>query len=188
MTHNLDTDTLAQSQAATNSPIFFLKLELDSGNICLHSQLGDIIFDGSTYTGVGQLGTIEGIEESAELSRSSVRVTLSGIEPALVSLVLGEHYQGRLATIYAGFLGLTTRLLLGTPALLFRGKVDIAPLRVSSDSATITLTIENEFADWDKPRIRRYNDADQKSRYPNDNFFKFAEQSADKQLIWGKNA
>lgn len=188
MTHELEATTLAQSQASTNAPVYLVKLELDSGNILVHSRLGSITFNGDIYLGVGQLGSIDGIEEASELSRSSVRITLSGIESAYISTVLGEQYQGRRASIYAGFVSLTTNALIGTPALLFAGKMDTAPVLISRDSATITVTIENELADWDKPRIRRQNDADQQSRYPGDSFFKLAEQAADKQVFWGKSA
>ena len=186
MTHDLESTTLAQSQASTNAPIYFVKLELDSGDVLVHSRLGSITFNGDVYLGVGHLGGIDGIEESSDMSRSTVRLTLSGIESSLVSLVLGQHYQGRTASIYAGFVSLTTNALIGTPALIFAGKVDVAPLSFSGETATISLSVENEWADWDKPRIRRYNDADQQARFPGDNFFKFAEQAADKQFFWGK--
>lgn len=186
MSRGLDVDSLAEAQASINAPINLVKLELDSGNILVHSRLGDIVFDGATYTGIGQLGIIEGIEENSELSRSAVRLTLTGIEAALVSVVLGEYYQGRRATIYSGFVDVESGALIGTPAMMFRGKVDTAPIKLTGATASITLSVENELADWDKPRIRRYNEADQKARFPSDNFFKFAEQATDKQLVWGR--
>ena len=47
------------------------------------------------------------------------------------------------------------------------------------------LTVESRFAAWDRPLVRRYNNADQQTRYPGDKGLEFVEQTAEKQIVWG---
>ena len=57
---------------------------------------------------------------------------------------------------------------------------------LGSTQSEVLLTAENRLADWDRPRIRRYNDADQQSEYPGDLGMQFAEQMVNKTILWGK--
>lgn len=186
MTHDISPQNIAASQASTQVPVYFVKLVLDSGDVLVHTQLGVITWGGNDYQGVGNLGTIQAVSEESEIGRATTSLTLSGIDSALISIVLGQYYQGRAAYIYIGFLDETTRELVSDPMLLFAGNIDTAPIELGAKTGSITMTVENEFADWDKPRVRRYNTADQQSRFPGDNFFKFAEQAADAQVYWGR--
>ena len=52
-------------------------------------------------------------------------------------------------------------------------------------TATITVNAESRLADWDRPRVRRYNHEDQQIDYPGDMGFEFVPQMATKELRWG---
>jgi hypothetical protein len=188
MSRDLTASTLAASIAAANAPIFLLKLALDGGTIGFHSRLGALTYDGQVYTGAGSLASIGAVREAGDMSRPTLEVGLSGLNISLVSIIFGQHYQGRSATLYGGFINLETNVLITSPAILFEGKIDNAQIEKSSTTASITLRIENEFADWERPRVRRYNNADQQSRYPTDKFFSFAEQAATKTVYWGRKS
>ena len=54
------------------------------------------------------------------------------------------------------------------------------------DTGELTLNVEREFSQWDKPVVRRYTNADQQARYAGDRFFEFVEQMADKTVYWGR--
>ncbi|CAN5264128.1 hypothetical protein BH10PLA2_BH10PLA2_00720 [soil metagenome] len=186
MTRNLDSATETASQQPTISPIALVKLEFDSGDVRFHTWLGDITYDGEVYTGAGQLGFIGPIDEDSDLTRNTMEIGLRGIPSDIIAIVLGENFQGRPATIYFGYLDSSTMQLVGEPAP-FTGKMDYPTIRIGQQ-CQVRLMIEDEFAILDKPKARRYNNADQQARFPGDLGLEFVEQSTEKSIYWGQKA
>lgn len=186
MTGSRDADsaTITASQADIIHPLILAKLEFDSGDVLVHSGLGNVEFNSETYVGVGQFGGISAAEENSDLARSPLTLTLSNIPGDMGAIVLGEHYQGRRATLYLGYRDLSTSLLVGDPAILYRGRLDHARIK-QGKTFTVTVSIENRMASWDKPLVRRYNNADQQGRYQGDMGLQYVEQSAEKEINWG---
>src|SRR4051812_20111115 len=114
-TRDLDIATLAASQQDTISPLILVKMQFDSGDVLVHSSLGNIDFNSQTYLGVGIFGQISAAEENSDLSRSPVTLTLSNIDGTMGAVVLNENYKGRMATIYLGYRDLITEQLVGDP-------------------------------------------------------------------------
>lgn len=177
--------TLTASQQETIYPVLFAKLEFDSGNVLAHSSLGDLSFGGDTYLGVGKFGEVSSAGEPSDLSRSTLSLTLSNIPGDMGALIFGKDHQGRRATLYLGYLDPDTRQLVADPAIVYRGRMDNGRIK-QGKTFTVTVNIESRFAAWDKPLIRRYNDAYQQSVYPGDKGFEFVEQAAERQVVWGK--
>lgn len=185
MSKNIDVDTLNHFIAALARPVILLKLEYDSTTIGINSTLSTISFDSVDYLGVGNLGSLSTIEENSELSAAGIQATLSGVDPANISIALSEYYQGNLATIYLGGLEEDCRTLVGDPMILFEGRMDNQVINLG-ESASITLRIENLQADWNRANVKRYNNETQQKLYPGDRFLEFAEQSVEKKIFWGK--
>lgn len=183
-TRDVDSATLTAAQQDLIEPVLLAKLEFDGGDVLAHTRLGDIVYNGDTYLGIGQFGGVSSSEEASDLSRTPLNLTLSNIPGDLGAVVLGEHYQGRRATLYLGYLDAATQQLVGDPAILYRGRIDTAEIE-QGDTFTVSVSIESRFAAWDKAIIRRYNNADQQSRYSGDRGLEFVEQAADKQIVWG---
>ncbi len=209
---DINAATASAAAASVIHPVIFVKMRFDGGNVNLHTELGDITFGGDTYTGVGKLGGISGMEENSDLSRTPITLNLSGLPNDMMSVLLAEQYQGRLATVFLGYLDVTgaytgedgvtaytsedeattytiesggTNLLVATPTIIYQGNIDTADFARGKTSA-ITLSIESRFAAWDKPLIRRYNNADQQSRYPGDKGLQYITQAANKTIWWGQ--
>lgn len=176
--------TLAAATASTIEPVLFVKLEFDGGDVNLHSRIGTISFGGDTYTGVGILGSVSPADEVSDLSLAQVTLTLSGLPLDLVSILFNEQYQGRLATLFLGYLDLTTCVLVDAPTVLYKGLMDTAKFKKGKTFA-VSLTVGNRFAAWDKPLTRRYNNADQQARYPGDTGLQYVEKTANATVIWG---
>jgi hypothetical protein len=51
-------------------------------------------------------------------------------------------------------------------------------------SAQIVITGESRLAGWERPKVRRFNDADQKKDYPTDRFFEGMAESAETEIVW----
>ncbi|MBP3958334.1 hypothetical protein J8F10_24055 [Gemmata sp. G18] len=187
MTRSISAPNESASQAATIYPVYFVKLQFDTGDVCLHTGLGSISFGGDTYTGTGAIGSIGGVDEDADLSRTTLELTLRGLPTDLVSVTLNEYYQGRRATLYGGYLDATSQQLVDTPFILYRGRMDTAAVE-QEETVSIRLTVESRFAAWDRPLTRRYNGADQQLRYPGDRGLEYVEQTTEKPLFWGQKA
>ncbi len=195
-------DITAATQAASESdnprPVWFVKLEFDDGDLCLSTHDGPLSFGGDDYIGAGTIGAISSIDENIELARSSLQMTLRGLPTDIVAIVLAEHYQGRRATTYLGYLGSvptwsdisetwesldepwesfsTPGRLIADPVIIHRGRMDNASIQ-QGKTCSVTLNVESRFADWNRSKARRYNNADQQARYPGDRGMEFVEQA-----------
>lgn len=178
----LSSGNAGAASARVVRPLLFALLEFDSAPLAVTNAPFDVSWGGETYLGVGQLGGVEAVEEGVELQAWRVGLRLNGVPAALAAIALGEHYQGRAATVSLGFLD-AGHALVDTPFTLFRGRMDGMTVTIG-ETASIVLTVESRLADWERPRIRRYNNADQQQRFPGDRFFEFAERTAERHIVW----
>jgi hypothetical protein len=163
--------------------IVLASIVFDSGTVNLSNCDRNLVWDGTTYYGVGEMGTVSAVEDVAELQAASIRLTLSGITPEFLPLVLQENYQGRPVTLYLAFLD-ETYAILDAPFVIFTGMVDQMAATIG-DRATIMITAQNEFARWESPRIRRYTNADQRALYPEDTALRFVPEATEREIYWG---
>ena len=184
MSRNLASANDSAVAAPVVEPVYFLEMNFDGGAVRVHTQLGTIAWGGHDWSGVGSFGGVSTVEENSDLSRRTMTYTLSGIPGDMVSVVLGENYQGRTANLYIGFLDRDTGVLVATPELMDQGRMDIAEI-TQGETFVVTLNAESRFAAWNRPVVRRYNNADQQARFPGDRGLEFVEQAADRQIIWG---
>jgi hypothetical protein len=189
MTRDINAATEAASSAEVIQPILFVKLAFDSGDVNFHSGIGPITWGGDTYTGAGRFGSINRIDEDSELSRTPITLSLSGLQSGstseLVAALLSEHYQGRTATVYLGYLDTASNTLVDDPIIIYRGLMD-TPAFDQGETLSISLNIESRFSRWDSPLVRRYNNADQQALYPGDTGLQFVEATTEKQIVWGQ--
>lgn len=183
MSRDIDSTLKTAVEQDTAAPIILAKLEYDSGDINVHSGIGSLVYNGDTYLGIGQFGSISGTAETSDGSVNFIDLRISGVESALISTQLSEYYQGRQATIRLGAFNLTTNALI-TPTIIFRGIMDNSTISLGS-TGTITLRVNNRLANWDRTNVRRYTDADQRKEFNGDLGFEFVQQIREQNLIWG---
>jgi len=170
-------------QAATVAVLTFLQIELASGTLYLTTAAHNVSWNAQTWLGMGRLGQIEAIKEGIESEMYGVRMSLSGLPVSMISTALGEAYQGRPVKIWEGLV--SGGAIVVDPIGPFTYRLDTMDIGLG-DTATIELTAESRLVDWNRPRVRRYNDADQRSEYPEDRGMEFVEQMVDKELVWGR--
>lgn len=176
---------VAALTAANATPILAAELDFASGFLRVHTGTGTLTIAGNAYTGIGTLGQVDTVEESTELQAYGLKLSLSGIPNTLIGTALTEHYQGRACRVYVGALD-AQHVLIADPVLVFAGRMDNMQIVLGTESATITLNAENRLVDWDRVRIRRYNDADQQAEYPGDLGFAFTPQMVNETFFWGR--
>jgi len=185
MSRTLSTEMQAVASADLVRPIYLVKMEFDSGDLHLWSGLGNLVYDGDTYVGTGDLMSISPIKESEELIANGVNFTVSGIKQSLVSIARDEPYQGRKITLYLGAFDENADII-SSPVILFGGFMDVMTISDSGETSTITISAENKLIAFDRASVRRFTAEDQKIDYPADKGFEFVSQIAQQEIIWGR--
>lgn len=67
-----------------------LRLDLDSGNVYMHSGYGDFTWDSKTWLGVGGMGSLSGVTENNSLGKGEITADLSHIDLASLPDFVGE--------------------------------------------------------------------------------------------------
>ena len=161
-------------------PFYAIEFNFDTAPLYFWTGYGGRVIEGNNYLGTGNLLTIGGLEEAADLSAKSVTITLSGVPSDIVSLALSEPYQRR-----------TCRILFGVQNVdaiveVFSGVMNTMTIQDSGETSTIELLVESKLVELERAKIRRYTHESQQARYPNDSFFSYVTALQDKDVIWGR--
>lgn len=152
--------------------------------IYLWNGIGDLAHDSKTYLGAGDLLSISSIEETVELRASGITLQLSGIGDPLLSKAKTEDYQGRELTVKLGAFS-ATNTIVTDPIIVFSGFMDTMTIQDDGTTGTIALTVENRLIEFEKARVRRFTDNDQRIDYPNDDGLEYVSQIQEKAIVWG---
>ena len=163
--------------------VLFVEMDFSSGFLRVNNSAQTIAWNSQNWLGVGGLGSVEAITESITLENRGLRFAISGVDPANIALALGTQYQGRACKVWFAPLS-TDYATIADPVLVFFGRMDTMDITIA-ETATIMVSAESRLADWDRPRVRRYNAADQLRTSASDLGFAFVPQMVEKTLRWG---
>jgi len=182
MSRNLPSVVEAATNADHVEAFYLLEMEFRSGTVYMTNLGFNVEWDGQVYTGAGAVGAVDEIRETSAAEATGLNFSLSGVPPEVVAIALGEHVQGRWARLYLAFWA--DGRIVGQPVLEWAGLTDIMPISDGADSAVINVKVESRVVSFKRPNVRRYNNADQQTRYPGDRFFEYVEAMAEKPLVW----
>jgi len=178
-------ETAAAALQNTNVPYMVLvELDFVEGVVRMCNAGYAFQWNGHTWTGAGNLGSISAIEEGQDLQMYGCTLTLSGLASDIIAKCFGVGYSGRAATIWLAPLDSNYNIL-ADPVIVFKGRMDTMPIQLGENSA-VQVTIESKLVDWERPRVRRYNNEDQQAEFPGDLGFEFVPQMVEKNLLWGR--
>ncbi len=208
MTRDLPATLVTEVTKRRLRPFFLLDMDFDSAPIYLWSGGGQVTFDGKTYLGAGDVGSISPYKETNKIVAQGLSFILSGIKTSLIAAALLERYQGRKCRLYFGAFAEGDALLMESgggyillengsqilvenpfdadPYQLFGGFMDIMEIRDEGATATITVSAENSLIKLMQSNERRYTPEDQKIFYPDDEGLDFVPQIQDREVTWGK--
>lgn len=164
-------------------PALFGKFWFDSGATRIWTGAGDVLLDGETYTGAGDLIGYELPQEGNGRRQSGVTLTLSGIDAAWISVALAENYQGRRCEIWAAEMS-EAGAVIADPIRLFKGFIDVFTIQETGDTCTVAVTIERAGIDR-RADNSRYDNEEQQRRFAGDVFFEFLPSLREKEITWG---
>jgi len=182
MSRDLTASVLAEVEKSQVDPAVFVFLDFDTP-LYIWSGVGDAVWDGHTWLGVGDLGTVSPAKETASTQAEGMTFQLSGIPSDLLYTALAENYQGAAAIMWLGFL--TAGSIISDPVQIFAGRMDTMEISEQAETSTITVSAESRLADLLKTREWRYTHEDQQIDYPGDLGFEFVTALQDKEILWG---
>jgi|TARA_R110000744_G_scaffold136221_1_gene246005 hypothetical protein len=170
-------------------PVYLVRMVFDTTEVTnelnMWSGLGDLVYDGETYLGVGDLLSISSVKETADISASGLNVMLAGVKSSLVAVAKNQDYQGRPLTLsFGAFNDLGD--LVADPVVVFSGFMDTMTIAETGDYSTISIAVENKLIAFERSKIRRYTAEDQKIDHPTDKGFEFVSNIGEKEIVWGR--
>lgn len=137
-----------------------------------------------TWIGVGDLGGIESITESADRRRNGVLFSLSGVDTGLLDDVLTDNYQGKDVTVWEAYID-DNGALIADPALAYSGLMDTMGIVDGDPTGIIKLQCENRDILLQRTSRSFYTDEQQQANFSGDLGLEFIKELQKKQIIWG---
>lgn len=188
MTQRLSATLAAETAQPVVRPVLLALFDFAGGAVRAWSGVGDLVWEGQSWVGVGSFGAVGPIEETTEVRATGARFQLSGVPSGLLNEVVGVSVQGRRARLWLAFMAEDWGGFIEAPVLLFDGRMDMVEVTDGGRIATIALAAENRLRDLERPRLRRYTSQDQQSDYPGDLGFDFVPELQELEIRWGAPA
>ena len=170
---------LEAAQASPSRLLAFAELNFKSGWVRVHTGVGSRVYNGQTYLGIGELGSIGRVRENA--SQSGNRTTLSLVvrDPSLLREVMNEDPNGRECFIHLVAFDENRQITEGADYFIDAEMVDLKVItgkRAANKPAVIKITINDWFERWAQPvEVVKTTDAAQQELHPGDRFFDLVE-------------
>lgn len=168
----------------SDTPRLIMAVEIlyKSNPVRAHSGTGEIIINGQSYIGVGNLGNISPIEQSSNTGTSSITITMSGLDPTLVAETLNERTQGcKVKVMICSF---DESYSVTSAAIVFSGRISSQRYSYGMESS-IEIECVDRFADWQRKGALRFDDTSHQAMFDGDEFFVYTPQMSEMPVYWG---
>lgn len=163
--------------------IILARMDFPDQPLYVHSRIGEFDYDGNTYLGMGEFGSISVTDEDTEQNPQRIRLGLSNIGGYWNSKVITDsmQYQNRDAYIYLGLLD-ESRAIIGDAITIFRGKTGNISFTEGAESS-VSLELTNQFVVWNRASNLRYTDTQQQELFTGDTGLRFVQDTLSN-TIW----
>lgn len=182
----IDSSITSRLSADHQNIFFAVKAEFDTSDVLVWNGAEDLVINSETYAGAGQLLSIGGVEEDAELKSAGLSIAVSGMDTTVLEYALTENYQNRFVSLFMGFLMGGANEAAGVMTL-FKGRMVNLSVSDSPDGATISIDAENRLLDLQRPSNLRYTKSAQLSIDSTDTGFNRINTLQDKTFVWGRS-
>lgn len=139
---------------------------------------------GHTWLGVGKICQIDPIEETETMEPLAYRISIPLVNQADLAIALNGNVRGGKVLSYEARFDPSTKLLLGQPALIDEGTMDVPEGIDGPKECRVAIVVDSDLADFSRPRVLRYTNADQQRMYHGDTSFQYAAQMPERSLAW----
>ena len=145
----------------------------------------DITYQGTTYRAFGSLLKIDRVSIENTLNNKSMKVTLSGIDTNLVTLINSTAFRNKSVTITKCYVPEETNAV-SSSEVYYRGVTDTPEYTVNYSQGFMTLGIvcKSVYDLSQKPSLSRSNNATHQLYHTGDLFFQYANNSVLDDELW----
>ena len=122
--------------------------------------------------------------EQADVTKSSLTISLSGAEQSFISIVLNENVINDAVTIYRGLLA-DDNSIIADPFLLYSGNIESFSVNESEKESTVNLSVVSHWANFDKKNGRKTNNTSQQRFFSADVGMDFSSETV-QDVKWGR--
>ncbi len=180
-------DVLNAIRAGTAVRHVFFTLAHESGMVRAWDGLGEFIFEGHLYLGVGGLMEIAGVSDSVALQNHMLQVTLNAVPFQALQEVTPDIRNGE-SELFLVWLDEADNSVLAS-LTMFRGLGDNLISQISETAVQVSARIRGHAADWADSPGAYYTDSDQQRLFDGDDGFKFVKSLENKTVTgWSDSA
>jgi hypothetical protein len=178
-------NTALSSQAANLA--LLVALDWPGGYVRVWTGVGSVSWNSYTWTGTGQLGSIDKIGDSLTSGDVGVQLTFNYLDDSLRNAILGTDPVGRAADIWLATIDPATKVVTAdaTLDLLFPGFIDEVGIEDAGSTGAITVRLASELARLRRPTAWQLTDAHQQKIFAGDKGCEFAPRM-DEPILWGR--
>lgn len=165
-------------------PVLLVEQEFRGATVNLWTGIGPLSWASKNWVGVGDLIGVSELEESADVSAKGVTISLKGIKSSDISLALAGMARNKPGKIWMALLD-ANGAVVATPKIMFSGKLDTCTVDDGPETCTISIALESELIDLERPREVRLTDQEQQKRYPGDRGLENVAALQDASVPWG---
>ncbi len=151
---------VAALSAPVLRPALFVSMQFATDIVNVWTGNYPITWNGLTFSGVGDLGSISAISEGSTVEAQNVTISLSGIPSYLMSELLTEVRVLGTVNVWLALFDASGKLI-PTPFNSYLGKMDQPEINDGGETCTCSITVENVLVDLNRPCYRRYTNDDQ---------------------------
>jgi len=179
-----DANCEAASQLEHAQVCYAVDLDFPSGHVRLHTALGDLSIGGNTYTGVGQIGTIQGTPDRAKLASERWTYGLIGVDPSVVPESEIDNCFGRSVAEYEVWFAPATGATIGFETNR-EGRMGRVRRIHGGPTPLIEVSCENRLVLLDQADAWRWTDEHQQQYFSGDLGCDQDKNLDSKEVIWG---
>ena len=188
MTRDIHADTITAAQAAAGEIFHLFELRFSAATLYLTDAPNDVVFSGNTYTAIAGLSH-EAVQETTELGAQAVRITITGVDTALITRVLQQNYVGQTAIIRHAHIA-SDGTITSNPVVVFNGLMNAAfevreSFTRSGGISTVATRLVSPFAIFNKLNGVRSNVSSHQKYYTSDTFWRHLANASDTGVMWG---
>ena len=140
----------------------------------------------NTYLAQGQFLRFSNITESSDIRVGQLDMTFTAVDTTTVSLLINNEYMNKRVVIYRAVLADDYSFTSDDVFTVFDGIIMGYSIQETAESATVTVTVASQFADFERTNGRKTNPASQQVHFPTDKGMDFSAQIV-KDLKWGRS-
>lgn len=185
MSRDIHEDVVTNSQSDHVRPFIAGEFDYPDGMVYVTSLPFNITVDEHVYMGVHVMGGISEVKEGGELKSYGIKAELTGVPSSFAIYLINQKIQGRSAVIKLGLVDEKDQII-GNLVTIFAGRMDTQDCSIGATMTSVQVAIESILIDWERARVRRYTDVDQRARFPDDLGLQFVGAVANMELKWGR--